>query len=222
MTTVNVGISPGNSFDPGTATVTSILSGLGRPIRMRIKGNERTVYGWQGLSRHDLGPLGSRWMGYVDVPDLELFPERFSELETMRFQAGVEAGVMHMSLWAMSWLVRAGILRNPARFAPPLLKLKRKLGFLGTDRGGMFVACAGSDLAGRRLSLEWTLIAKSGHGPYVPATPSVILAKKLAAGALQMTGAMPCLGLFTLDEFASEIADLDIESNVQSSVGNLA
>ncbi len=217
MTTLDVGISPGNSFDPGLATVASILSGLGRPIRMHIGGNERTVYGWQGLRRHAIGDLGPRRMGYVDVPDLELFPESFPELETMRFQAGVEAGIMHMSLWAMSWLARAGLLRHPARFAPPLLKLKRKLGFLGSDRGGMFVSIAGTSPEGPPLSIEWTLVAKSGHGPYVPATPSVILAKKLAAGTLQMTGAVPCMSLFTPDEFASEIADLDIEINVQSS-----
>ena len=42
--------------------------------------------------------------------------------------------------------------------------------------------------------------------------PSVILAKRLLAGTLTTRGAMPCLGLFTLEEFLAEVADLDIEA----------
>ena len=43
--------------------------------------------------------------------------------------------------------------------------------------------------------------------------PSVILAKRLLAGALTRRGAMPCLGLFALDEFMAEAADLDMEAH---------
>ena len=53
-------------------------------------------------------------------------------------------------------------------------------------------------------------MAKRGHGPYVPILPAVILARKLAAGSLTRIGAMPCLGLFTLEEFEAEIGELDI------------
>ena len=47
-------------------------------------------------------------------------------------------------------------------------------------------------------------------GPYIPATASVLLAKRLLDGSLQTRGAMPCVGLFTLDEFLAEVGDLDI------------
>ena len=38
--------------------------------------------------------------------------------------------------------------------------------------------------------------------------------KRLLAGTLTMRGEMPCLGLFTLGEFLSEVADLDISAGI--------
>jgi hypothetical protein len=65
---------------------------------------------------------------------------------------------------------------------------------------------------GRPRRLTWHLVAGSGHGPYIPATPAVMVARKLLSGALATRGAMACLGLFTLDELVEEIADLDISA----------
>ena len=44
---------------------------------------------------------------------------------------------------------------------------------------------------------------------------SVILAKRLIAGEGPPAGARPCFGLFTLDEFEVEVADLDITCSLQ-------
>ena len=118
---VTYGVSPGNSFDPGLATVQSILSYIGKPFQMRIEGRAQTVHGWQDLRRQRFGSLGSRWLGACDIPDLGLFPGRYPEVETFRFGAGVEVGLFHLAMWGLSWLVRLGLLRSPARLARPLL-----------------------------------------------------------------------------------------------------
>ena len=39
-----------------------------------------------------------------------------------------------------------------------------------------------------------------------------MVARKLLSGVLARRGAMPCLGLFTLDELVAEIADLDMSA----------
>jgi hypothetical protein len=88
--------------------------------------------------------------------------------------------------------------------------MKRALRFMGSDVGGMAITLDGTDRQGRPKRVEWRLIARRGHGPYIPATPSVILAKRLLAGTLAARGAMPCLDLFTLAEFLAEVTDLDI------------
>jgi saccharopine dehydrogenase-like NADP-dependent oxidoreductase len=212
---VEIGISPGNSFDPGAATTASILSQVGKPYRLRRDGTDATAYGWQGLGRHRFPDLGARLMSNVEVPDLDLLLAHFPELRTVRFRAGLEVAPFHLVLWALSWLVRAGLVRNLSALSGPLLGLKRATRFLGSDRGGMFVTTAGRGLDGRPKVLAWHLIARSGHGPYVPAIPAVILGKRLAEGRGPPPGARPCFGLFALGEFQAEVADLDITCSMQ-------
>ena len=54
------------------------------------------------------------------------------------------------------------------------------------------------------------IVAGGGDGPEIPATPAVVLAKKLARGELAARGARPCLDLFSLDEFLTALEGLDI------------
>lgn len=203
-------IAPGNSFDPGLGTTQSILRGLGRPL----PGGSRQAYGWQGLERRGLPELGARWIGDCDAPDLMLFPQRYTGLESVRVCAALEVGAFHLALWGLSWLVRAGAVGHPERFAELLLAAKGRLRFLGTDTGGMTVTLEGTDEAGMSKRLTWYLVARSGHGPNIPATPSVILARKLLRGTMTTRGAMACVGLMTLPEFLEDIADLDIRAGV--------
>lgn len=210
LSAVSHGISPGNSFDPGEATAASIIGAVGQPLAVRIEGRSKTVHGWQGLARHRFPGLGARWMGYCDVPDLDLMPARFPSLQTVRFSAGVEVGLFHLGLWTLSWLVRLGLLRNLGRVARPLLAIKRRLGFLGSARGGMFMTLDGRDVDGQSQRIDWHLEAGGGHGPYIPTIAAVIIASKLARGELSVRGAMPCVGIFTLAEVMTEVADLDV------------
>jgi saccharopine dehydrogenase-like NADP-dependent oxidoreductase len=207
-------IAPGNSFDPGLATTQSILSTLGRPFATHRSGSGGTVHGWQNLRRLTIPGLGARWLGACDTPDLDLLPRRYPGLGSVRVFAGLEVGAFHLGLWGLSWLVRGGLLRKPERLAAPLLRLKHALRFLGSDVGGMAVTLEGRGRDGRLKRIDWRLIARRGHGPYIPAMPSVILAKRLLAGTLARRGAMPCLGLFTLAEFLMEVADLDITAGI--------
>jgi hypothetical protein len=203
-------IAPGNTFEPGLATAQSFLGTLGRlfPGPRTVAGAR--FYGWQGLERRRLPGLGARFMGLCDVPDLDLLPARHPGLEDVRVYAALEVGAFHLGVWCLSWLVRGGLLRRPERLAGILLGVKRRLPFLGSDRGGMVVVLEGRDADGRAQRIVWHLVAGSGHGPYIPATPAVLLAKRVIDGTLATRGAMPCVGLFTLEEFLAEIGDLDI------------
>ena len=93
------------------------------------------------------------------------------------------------------------MVRNPEKLAGPLRgdEAQARVSRLGPRRH------AGDDGRpdhdGKPKRIDWHLVAGSGHGPYIPATASVLLAKRLLDGTLQTRGAMPCVGLFTLDEF---------------------
>lgn len=207
-------IAPGNSFDPGLATTRSILGSIGRPIPAFRDGMRTTAYGWQGLARHRMPGLGARWIGDCDAPDLAIFPTRYRGLRSVRVCAALEVGMFHLGLWALSGLVRARLVQEPERLAAPLLALKQRLHALGSDRGGMTVEIDGAGTDGKPRRILWCLVARDGHGPVIPATPSVILARKLARGDLATRGAMPAVGLFSLAEFRDAVRDLAITDEV--------
>jgi saccharopine dehydrogenase-like NADP-dependent oxidoreductase len=206
---IEIGISPGNRFDPGEATTASILSQAGKPHRCLSEGRAVTAYGWQGLTRHSFPEIGVRLMCDVDVPDLDLIPRYYPQLKSLRFVAGLEVKPFHLGVWGLSRLARAGLVRDLSPLAAPLLALKRAFHFLGSDCGGMFVTLRGL-AGGERREVQWHLIARSGHGPYVPGIAAAVLAKRLIAGTGPPPGAGPCFALFPLADFEAEVADLDI------------
>ena len=184
-------------------------------------GQWRTIFGWQDLWRHPFPGIGPRWMANCDVPDLAVFPARHADLATVRFSAGVELTLMHLGLWAMSWLVRARLLPRPEALARPLLAVKRRLSGFGSDAGGMFVTMEGSDHDARPLRLVWHVIARSNHGPFIPPAPAALLAAPLARGAVADRGARPCLGLVPLADIEALLTPLDIAFTLSEVADNV-
>ena len=213
---IDHGINPGNQTPRGLATVRSILSYCGRPFKQWRNGKWKTVYGWQGLVRRRYpAPMGSRWLGYCDIPDLELLPERYPEVKSVVFRAGLEMSVLHLGTWLFSWLTRFRIVDNWAAHARWLKTASEWFSGLGSTRGGMHVEVTGRDKYGRRLQSRWYLLADSGDGPQVPCTSAVIMARKFIHNERLKAGAMPCMGLFTLSEFEEALKDFDICTQIE-------
>lgn len=189
---VAFGIMPGNDAPRGPALVATILAGVGRPIADQPG---RRV--WGGLRRMQLPGLGKRWVAPCDLPEPALFARRFGIRDTFA-GAGLEVSLFHVGLWSLSWLVRLRFVRTLAPAAPLLAGIADRLRFLGTDRGGLRL-----ELHAGSTSRAWCLIAEGGDGPFIPVTPAAALVRKLAGG-LSTRGAMPCLGLLSLDEIATE------------------
>ena len=206
---IDIGISPGNRAPRGHAVVEAILSYAGQPIPAWRNGGHARAFGWQGLRRRSLRGLGPRWLCDCDVPDLLLFPRRY-RANHVRFGAGLELSVLHLGLWGLAGLCRVGLLPNLRRFTALLRYAAVWFEGFGTDRGGMYVRVKGTDLNGQLVTRTWSLVAERGHGPFVPILPATILVRKLANGSLARIGAMPCLGLFTLQDFRDEASDLKI------------
>jgi hypothetical protein len=72
----------------------------------------------------------------------------------------------------------------------------------------------GTDEAGAPKTIRFYLIARQGHGPYIPCVPAILLASRFAAGSAFTPGARPCLDLITLDEYLAALADLDVSTFV--------
>jgi saccharopine dehydrogenase-like NADP-dependent oxidoreductase len=88
LESIRIGISSGAGA-PGLATVRGVFSYAGKPIRTLRDGSWITAYGWRGLERHEFpSPLGRRWFGTCDVPDLDLtnwFAWRLATIRLLTF-----------------------------------------------------------------------------------------------------------------------------------------
>ena len=207
---IRVGIASG-ARAPGLATVHGIFGYLGKPFTRLEDGAWVTTHGWLDLHRQRFPqPLGGRWMGSCDVPDLAVFPALYPGLRTVTFHAGFASDVGHLVVYALAGLVRLGVLPSAAPFARPLNRLARMIEPLVSHRGGMFVTLEGTGRDRNALSLTWNLLAAQNHGPQIPCGAAVALVRKLAGGEALPLGAMPCVGLLSVDEYLAPLADLDV------------
>jgi len=83
-----------------------------------------------------------------------------------------------------------------------------------SDKGGMFVTLEGEGADGAPLRIDWNLVAEKNHGPHIPCGAAIALARKIGSGASLPRGAMPCMGLLTVDEFLEPLRDLNISERV--------
>jgi hypothetical protein len=211
INSIDMAIAPGNKAERGEATVRGILSYTGHPFKELQAGMWVDAFGWMASRKLDFGsPVGKRWLANVDVPDLELFPERYVGVQTVRFQAGLELSVLHMGMGFMAWLARRKLVADWSVLTRPIVALSKLFNYFGTDTGAMQINLSGRDQAGKHITIKWTLVAENGIGPYIPTMSALILAKKLMRNELSDTGAKACLGMYSLDDFNEHIKPYDI------------
>jgi hypothetical protein len=212
LDSIDISIAPGQRAPRGVATLQSVLSYCGKPFQVWENRRWQIAHGWQGLHRHRYRDIGSRWLARCDVPDLELFVQRYAGVQRVRFDAALELALAQGALWSIAGLVRCGFIGDARRLARGLRAAADYFDWMGGDRGAMHVTLGGADQQGRSAQVDWHLLAQRGHGPEIPCVPAIVVARKLAAGTLTQRGALPCMGLMTLAEFgeAVDAARLDI------------
>lgn len=213
---IEIGISPGNRSERGLATVRAILGYVGRPYRVWRGGAWCQTHGWSTLKRMRYpAPVGVRWLSDCEVPDLDLFPERYAIRDRLDFRAGLELRSLHFGLWCASALRRIGLVRDWSRHAEPLAWIAERLQGLGSDAGAMHVEVTGRGRDDAPLRQRFSIVASAGSGPEIPCTAAVLLAERLRRGHISARGARPCLDLFTLDEFLAALAPWPMRSMIE-------
>lgn len=197
---------------PGLATMRGVFGYCGKPFPSLINGKWRPVHGWLDLQRYQFpNPVGPRLLGNCDVPDLVLFPQRYPGVQTVTFKAGFASSPGHLVVWAGAQLVRFNILPGLTALVAPLNTISHWLEPLVSDKGGMFVELEGIGRDEKPLKLTWHLIAAQNHGPHIPCGAAIALAQKLARGEKMPYGAMPCMGLLTVEDYLAALQKYDIQ-----------
>jgi hypothetical protein len=215
LESIEVIIAPGQRAPRGKATLKAVFSYLGRPFSVWRKGQWRSAWGWMDLRKTRLD-VGGRLAAACDVPDLELFRERYPGVQTVSFHAALEFGVQHLTLWCLAALRRIGLPFPVARWAVNLNRFAGVFDAGAGEKGGMRVSVVGnrSD-GGGRMRRTWHLTAPATDGPEIPCMAAILLARRLARGEVFQSGAFPCMGFLTLSEFAPEFARWKITTRVE-------
>ncbi len=215
---VEYAIAPGNKLDRGFATIKAILSYTGHVFTHWQNGGWRKIYGWMDSTKQDFGhPIGVRHLANINIPDLELFPERYSSLQSVRFRAGLELPIMHQCMVIMAWIAKKKVINNWAPLTQLCLSVSRWFLPFGTDIGGMRMELTGQDKHNNPLQIEWTLVAEDGVGPFIPTIASILIARglanqQIANQRITTTGALPCMGFFSLEAFMAYASQWGIYS----------
>jgi hypothetical protein len=210
LDTIEHAISSG-AKPPGIGTMQGVLSYVGKAFERWECGRWRTVYGWQGVvARRFPKVIGTRWLANCDVPDLELFPQRYADVQTVVFRAGLGFATTTLATWALSWLVRAHVISNLANYSATLHRAAVSIEKIGTQWSAMQVQLTGFDQEQRQLIRTWTLLAGDNHGPNIPCFPAIALARKLLCDEIPIRGAMPCMGLLTVDDILNAMPNLNL------------
>jgi len=213
---IDIAIAPGNKAERGEATIRGILSYTGHPFKIFSDGKWMNTFGWMQPKLYDFaGKLGKRWLADIDVPDLRLFPQRYKVKQRVSFKAGLELSFLHLSMFGMAVLTKIGLIKNWAPMTKIIVWFSQLFNRFGTDKGGMQILIKGQNLLGQPNSIKWDLFADKGIGPCIPTISTILLAKKLIEGKIEEYGALPCLGMYTLEDFDEYIKGMDISTRVE-------
>jgi hypothetical protein len=207
---IRIGITSG-AVIPGIATLRAVLGYCGKRFRTLENGAWIDVYGWLDTRQHDFSKaVGVRRISRCDVPDLDLLPLRYPGVKTVSFHAGFASNTAHQLVEHLATFVKDGRLKSAVPFARSLYTVGRWMQTVFSERGAMFVRLEGLHENGAPYAITWNLVARENHGPNVPCAASIALVNKIAAGAKLPAGAMPCLGLLTVEEILAPLKGLSI------------
>lgn len=210
---VDMLIVTSNRASAGVSVARSILSYVGKPMRLWSGADWVRHYGWQDLRRitvalPGVAPLRRRLVANADVPDLDLMPTMLPGRPAVRFQAGTELTVQMLALWLLSWPVRWGWVQSLEPLATLLMPLYRAMLRFGGDRSAMQVRVRAGTVERR-----WTLIASAGDGPEIPTMAAELIAASILAGETA-PGARDAGRELTLAQFAPLFARYAIHTDV--------
>lgn len=206
LKSIDTCIAPAQSAPRGKATLAGVLAYCGEPIRILENGQWVLRPGWSSPTPVSFVRMKPRRGALCDIPDLELFPERYRGVETVMFRAALEVGLAQHAFSALSWLRQKGFISAPRKLAALMHAAGRVFDPLGSALGGMVVRVEGVNAQGRPARRAWHIAADHDHGPEIPCMAAILLARRLAKGEPLPIGATACTGLLPLEAFAPEFA----------------
>jgi saccharopine dehydrogenase-like NADP-dependent oxidoreductase len=201
---------------PGRSVIEAILSWTGELVPVFDDGHWQIQAGWSGMRKVHLSDLGWRRASLAETPDLDVLVVDFQPRVSARFHAGLELGIMHNGMRALSKLRHLGLFPKLTLLAGVLTPPAQFFGRFGTDTGGMVIQAEGIDASGEAAYAEAQLTATHGHGPVIPSLPAVALLKKIVEEKLAFRGASHAGRHLRTGDIMALVPDLSIRHKTET------
>lgn len=220
------GIAPSPFAVVGMNVIRAIASYAGQPVKLVRKHQPAFGAGLIENTRHTISPPGyvplrNIRFSLVDVPDLQVLPELWPELEDIWIGAGTQPEILHRMLNWLSRLVRWKMLPSLTPFAPLFHFVTQVLRW-GEHRGGMFVAVTGVNRQGENIERSWHLLAEGTDGPFIPAMALEALILRDLGGRKPHVGARPGTTDLELEDYEALFKSRTIYTGVRESAAAVA
>jgi saccharopine dehydrogenase-like NADP-dependent oxidoreductase len=209
MGEIHVAVCSADADTSWLAMGRALLPSVGRVIRVRQMGRWRDTHAWSEPEKVEFpAPAGLQRVYLCDFPDLDLFPILYGAL-TVSARAGLQKPLLNNTLAALGRLKRRKSAK--ASITKPTNRDRVSSGFqkLVDTITGIHVHVLGQQ-KGTAVRRSACLIARSDSGTAMSCSPAIALIKKWTHEGVSSAGAMPCIGLLTLDAIRSELAGHDI------------
>ncbi len=199
------GIAPSPYAGYGRNVIRAVASYAGQPVPVRRNGSREVARAFTETTPETIMPpggqaLGPRLFGLVDVPDHQLIPELWPEIQDVWIGVAPAPGILFRALVLASKGVARGWLPGLAPLAPAL-KLATDTLRWGEDRGGMLVSVLGRTTEGDLVQRRWHMIARGPDGPMIPAMAVAGLVRRCLEGETIEPGARSAAGELTLADY---------------------
>jgi hypothetical protein len=189
----------------GLNVIRAITTYAGKRLPVRRNKGQSTAYALTETMRYTISPPGylplkNTLFSLVDVPDLQVLPELWPEVDSVWMGAGPVPEILHRMLIGLSWLVRMRLLPSLLPFAP-LFHSVINIVRWGEHRGGMFVLVEGCDEHGKEIERSWHLLAEGNDGPLIPSMAVEALVRRSLSGQKPVPGARPATRDLELEDY---------------------
>jgi hypothetical protein len=199
------GIAPSPFAGVGLNVMRAISAYAGKPVRLVRDGRRTFAHALTEKIRYTISPpghlpLNNIRFSLVDVPDLQVLPELWPDVQNIWMGAGPVPEILHRMLNALAWLVRLRILPSLSPLAPLFYRAINILRW-GEHRGGMFVEVTGINKTGAEITRSWHLVAEGSDGPYIPCMALEAVIWRMLGGNKPTAGARPASNDLELDDY---------------------
>jgi len=204
ITDVKGGIAPSPYAGIGLNVMKAVIGYAGGPVKLTRDGKPFEAKGLTESLRYTVAPPGylplrNLHFSLVDVPDLQVLPITYPEIENIWMGAGPVPEVLHKMLNLLAKVRATFKLPSWEPFAPLFFKILKLMKF-GEHRGGMFIEAKGIR-DGTPVTKSWHLLAEGEDGPYIPSMAIEGLVRKWLNGERPAIGARPATEALELEDY---------------------